>query len=212
MGGSLKFGSVWRNQMLDRAALFSVITTSLVLSLFIVVAMYLTLDSTKTPEGELEMQETRDLGRFGNRMVNMVADDLPFTLFVPTEEAMAKLVRSCGRRVKESLAESNTLNKTEERRASESRCLSAVVSRVMSFSTVPMQIFSSEIVEGKEVALETLSGYKLYLALDPRRGFVVNNFTLVDVNISKGQLVIHMTDGVLMDSPEKTIVDLDCGT
>ncbi|KAL2630649.1 hypothetical protein R1flu_015335 [Riccia fluitans] len=176
----MRFGSVWRNQILDRAALLNIITTSLVLSLFIVFAMYLTLDSGNTREREFERQSSRDLGRFGNRMVKMVAEDLPFTIFVPSEEAVDKLVRSCARSVNGNLGETTSLNKTEDTEASLSRCVSAVVSRVMSFSTVPKQVVTRDLVEEREMELESLSGYKLYLALDPRRGFVVNNLTLVD--------------------------------
>ncbi|KAG6558244.1 hypothetical protein Mapa_000427 [Marchantia paleacea] len=232
MGGSLKGTSIWRNRPVDRAALYNLVIASLALSMIVVCGIYLFIPPPLESSSETimpfrlgrelgERAGGRKLGRFGTMMVEMVAQDLPFTIFVPIEAAAERLARSCARNVDvmeneivqrgdtgEATA-TNTTRKSADREASISRCLNAVVSRIMSFSTVPKRLKSSAVPEGREIELESLSGYKLYLARDPRRGLVVNNHTFVAADIGNGLLVIHIIDGVLMDSMFERSVEIE---
>ncbi|BBN08384.1 hypothetical protein MPTK1_4g11150 [Marchantia polymorpha subsp. ruderalis] len=228
MGGSLKVTSIWRNRPVDRATLYNLVIASLALSMIVVCGIYLFIPPPLESGSETimplrlgrelgEREGGRKLGRFGTMMVEMVAQDLPFTIFVPTEAAAERLARSCTRNVDYALNENvkkggsaaNTTRTSADREASISRCLTAVVSRIMSFSTVPKQLKSSAVPEGRETELESLSGYKLYLARDSRRGLVVNNLTFVAADIGQGLLVIHLIDGVLMDSMFEQSVEIE---
>lgn len=129
--------------------------------------------------------EESGIGKLGNMMVEMLPDDLAFTVFVPSEEAFE---RSLNLRGNDSLTD-DMINNTY-----------AVVSRVMGFSTVPRVVHSGAVPLDREITLDSISGFRLHIGRDYSGRLVVNGLTSESVDIRKGEIVVHKMMGVLMDA------------
>ncbi|KAI5432300.1 hypothetical protein KIW84_036155 [Lathyrus oleraceus] len=92
-----------------------------------------------------------NLGKFGEMMIEMLPQDLAFTVFVPSEEAFK---RDLHLSVDDSLKQ-DKFNDTY-----------AIVSRVLGFSAVPLTVWSVDLRFGEVVNYESLSGFSLYVSKD----------------------------------------------
>ncbi|XP_057441825.1 uncharacterized protein LOC130733615 [Lotus japonicus] len=125
------------------------------------------------------------LGKFGEMMVDMLPQDLAFTVFVPSEEAFK---RDLHLRVNDSL-KSDRFNDTY-----------AIVSRVLGFSAVSRALSSDTVRFGELVSYDSVSGFPLYIAKDIDGMLVVNRIRSEIVDVRKKEIVVHVIDGVIMDA------------
>ncbi|KAJ3680750.1 hypothetical protein LUZ60_015239 [Juncus effusus] len=124
------------------------------------------------------------LSQFGEMMVSMLPQDLPFTLFVPSKSSFEKTLKL---KSNESLIDVN-LNNTF-----------AIVSRVLGFSAVPKQLPAGGLDRKKEKVADSVSGFKLYLWKDFDGMIVVNGVRSECVDLKIGEVIVHLMNGVLMD-------------
>ncbi|XP_074308182.1 uncharacterized protein LOC141643060 [Silene latifolia] len=134
------------------------------------------------------------LGKFGKMMVEMLPNDLAFTVFVPSELAFERDLRL---RVNHSLAPEQ-LNNTY-----------ATVSLILGFSSVPRKIYADLVGFGKEVSFDSISGFTLYISKDSDGSLIVNGVRSVQVDIEKDEMVVHVIDGVIMDAQFEQSVEND---
>ncbi|KAL5101900.1 hypothetical protein RYX36_006227 [Vicia faba] len=126
-----------------------------------------------------------NLGKFGEMMIEMLPQDLAFTVFVPSEEAFK---RDLHLSVNDSLKQ-DRFNDTY-----------AIVSRVLGFSAVPRRVWSVDLRFGEVVNYEALSGFGLYVSKDVDGRVVVNRIRSEIVDVRKREIVVHVLDGVVMDA------------
>ncbi|XP_058759983.1 uncharacterized protein LOC131633287 [Vicia villosa] len=126
-----------------------------------------------------------NLGRFGEMMIEMLPQDLAFTVFVPSEEAFK---RDLHLSVDDSLKQ-DRFNDTY-----------AIVSRVLGFSAVPRTVWSVDLRFGEVVNYESLSGFSLYVSKGVDGMVVVNRVRSEIVDVRKREIVVHVLDGVIMDA------------
>uniref|UniRef100_A0A2P2QLE3 Uncharacterized protein LOC105646572 isoform X1 n=1 Tax=Rhizophora mucronata TaxID=61149 RepID=A0A2P2QLE3_RHIMU len=138
----------------------------------------------------------QEIGVFGNMMIEMLPEDLAFTVFVPSEEAFDRDLRL---RVNSSLA-ADKRNDTY-----------AIVSRVLGFSAVPRLLFSTMVPSGKLLSYDSLSGFTLFISKDVDDMLVVNRVQSERVDIRRRETVVHVMDGVIMDAEFEQSVQLDYG-
>lgn len=115
----------------------------------------------------------------------MLPEDLAFTIFIPSEAAFARELRL---KVNESL----TAEKSED--------TYAVVSRVLGFSAVPWKIESAGVPFGKEMEYDSISGFQLFVEKGMEGKLVVNGVKSETVDLRRGEIVVHLMDGVVMDA------------
>ncbi|GJW97532.1 FAS1 domain-containing protein [Tanacetum coccineum] len=125
------------------------------------------------------------IGKFGEMMIEMLPQDLSFTVFVPSEVAFE---RDLGLRVNDSLL-GEKANDTY-----------AILTRVLSFTVVPWKILSQSVPYGEEMTCDSLSGFKLYVSKDVDEMLVVNRVRSKRVDLGKGEIVVHVMDGVIMEA------------
>ncbi|XP_059628028.1 uncharacterized protein LOC132270834 [Cornus florida] len=125
------------------------------------------------------------IGKFGEMMVDMLPKDLKFTIFVPSEKAFERDLRL---RVNESLS-AEKVNDTY-----------AILTRVLGFSAVPRMISSVMLPFDKEINYDSLSGFRLYISKGLDGMLVVNRVRSVRVGLMKGEIVVHIMNGVIMDA------------
>lgn len=118
-------------------------------------------------------------------MIEMLPEDLAFTVFVPSERAFERDLRL---RANESLV-GEKMNDSY-----------AVVSRVLGFSAVPRTLVSGDVPFGKEVLYDSISGFVLYISKDVDGMLVVNRVRSQRVDIRRKEIVVHVMDGVVMDA------------
>ncbi|GAV56784.1 Fasciclin domain-containing protein [Cephalotus follicularis] len=138
----------------------------------------------RTPKNRLDFYHD-GLGKFGDMMIEMLPEDLAFTVFVPSEKAFERDLRL---RVSDSLV-GEKMNDTY-----------AVVSRVLGFSAVPRTLSSATIPVGEAVSYDSISGFALYISKDVDGMLVVNRIRSDKVDIKKRKIVVHVMDGVIMDA------------
>ncbi|KAM7280774.1 hypothetical protein ACFE04_007908 [Oxalis oulophora] len=125
------------------------------------------------------------LGKFGDMIIDMLPNDLVFTVFVPSQQAFARDLRLF---VNDSFSDEK-VNDTN-----------AIVSRILGFSAVPRGISPDCLRVGEEVSYDSLSGLVLYIVKDIDGMLVVNNkIRSKKVDLRKGEIVVHVMDGVIMD-------------
>ncbi|KZV43953.1 hypothetical protein F511_22604 [Dorcoceras hygrometricum] len=127
---------------------------------------------------------SRKIGEFGETVINMLPEDLAFTLFLPSERAFE---RDLGLVPERSLANESF----------------AILTRVLGFSALPRWIHSADLEVGKEVIYHSISGFGLYIRRDSNQTVIVNGVAseLVDLKIGKDRkTLVHVMDGVVMDS------------
>lgn len=121
----------------------------------------------------------------GEMMIEMLPQDLAFTVFVPSEEAFK---RDLHLSVDDSLKQ-DKFNDTY-----------AIVSRVLGFSAVPLTVWSVDLRFGEVVNYESLSGFSLYVSKDVDGMVVVNRIRSEIVDVRKKGIAVHVLDGVIMDA------------
>ncbi|OWM69981.1 uncharacterized protein LOC116196926 [Punica granatum] len=136
-----------------------------------------------------------DLGVFGEMMIEMLPKDLAFTVFVPSKEAFVRDLRLSP--INSSLYKQNTSDNY------------AIISRVLGFSAVPRDLSSSTLPIGQEVNYDSLSGFTLHASKDEVGRVVVNGVQSKRVDIKKGDIVVHVMDGVVMDADFEQSVQPD---
>ncbi|XP_021732424.1 uncharacterized protein LOC110699240 [Chenopodium quinoa] len=125
------------------------------------------------------------LAKFGEMMVGMLPDDLAFTVFVPSEKAFE---RDLGLRANHSYDPKELDN------------VYATVSHVLGFSTIPRKIYTDLLPDGKGLSYDSISGFALYISKDFDGVLVVNRVRAKQVNLKRGEVVVHIMDGVVMDA------------
>ncbi|CAN6313462.1 unnamed protein product [Urochloa humidicola] len=124
------------------------------------------------------------LGELGDAMVAMLPRDLPFTVFVPSPASFRRVLRL--------QAPSNASA------AAEGENTYAVLSRVLGFSAVPRRLLAAD--APPRLALDSVSGLRIHASRDARGALVVNGVRSECVDAVRGQTVVHVVAGVLMDA------------
>ncbi|ONK62060.1 uncharacterized protein A4U43_C08F36380 [Asparagus officinalis] len=125
-----------------------------------------------------------ELGELGKLIVAMLPDDLPFTIFTPSEEAFEHVLNL---RPNDSLVRDKVNNTF------------AILSRVMGFSAIPRHLPSEAVAVLKEMSFDSVSGYRLYAWKSHSGTLFVNNVKSERVNMRKGEIIVHLMNGVIMD-------------
>lgn len=126
-----------------------------------------------------------NLGKFGEMMIDMLPQDLAFTVFVPSEDAFKRDLRLS---VSDSL-KPDKFNDTY-----------AIVTRILGFSAVPRILSSANVQSGELVNYDSLSGFPLYVSKDIDGMLVVNRIRSEIVDVRKKEILVHVMDGVIMDA------------
>jgi uncharacterized surface protein with fasciclin (FAS1) repeats len=126
-----------------------------------------------------------NLGKFGEMMIEMLPQDLAFTVFVPSEEAFKRDLR---------------LNVNDSLKQDKFNDTYAIVSRVLGFSVVPRTLCSIDLRFGEVLSYDSLSGFPLYVSKDVDGMVVVNRIRSEIVDVRKKEIVVHVLDGVIMDA------------
>lgn len=137
-----------------------------------------------TEMGEVS-EKDKFFGRFGEMMIEMLPQDLAFTVFVPSQRAFERDLRL---RENDSLV-GEKMNDTY-----------AVVSRILGFSAVPRTLSSVTVPFGREISYDSISGFTLYISKDVDGVLVVNRVRSERVDLRKREIVVHIMDGVIMDT------------
>lgn len=175
-------------------ALVSMMVSVCTLLIVIVTVLKLPEASTKTSEmgfyptiirsRKVSLQDVK-LCKFGEMMVEMLPQDLAFTVFVPSEEAMNRDLRL---RVDDNL-KPDKFNDTY-----------AILTRILGFSAVPRALSSVNVRCGELVSYDSISGFPLYISKDIDGMLVVNRIRSQVVDVRKREIVVHVMDGVIMDA------------
>lgn len=150
--------------------------------------------SQQTAKVEKFSENLHLVGTFGEMMVEMLPQDLAFTIFIPSEKAFGRDLRL---NTKESFVAEN-INNTY-----------AIVSRVLGFSAVPRALTSDMVPVGEEISHDSLSGFTLYISKAVDEKIIVNGVRSESVDRRKGEIVVHIMDGVVMDADFKQSVQPD---
>ncbi|TXG49910.1 hypothetical protein EZV62_025785 [Acer yangbiense] len=137
---------------------------------------------------------TNELGKFAEMMLEMLPEDLAFTVFVPSAKAFERDLRL---QVNDSLV-GDKMNNTD-----------AIISRVLGFSAVPRTLSSVSVPYGEGISYDSLSGFTLYISKGLDGMLMVNRVRSERVDVKKGKLLVHVMDGVIMDAEFEQSVQLD---
>ncbi|CAN6301614.1 unnamed protein product [Urochloa humidicola] len=126
------------------------------------------------------------LGELGEAMVAMLPRDLPFTVFVPSPGSFRRVLK---------------LQVPSNASASGGGNTDAVLSRVLGFSAVPRWLLAADVPPRgtASLALDSVSGLRINVSRDARGKLVVNGVRSECVDVVRGQTVVHVIAGVLMD-------------
>ncbi|NP_001142563.2 uncharacterized protein [Zea mays] len=138
------------------------------------------------------------LGELGDAMVSMLPKDLPFTVFVPSVDSFTRVLRLQG-------SKSNASTGDQEAATDTDTNTYAILSRVLGFSAVPRRLLAADVPvpprgAGAVRLLDSVSGLRLYASRDARGALVVNGVRSECVDIIRGETVVHVLAGVLMDA------------
>lgn len=137
------------------------------------------------------------LGKFGEMMIEMLPNDLAFTVFVPSEKAFERDLRL---RANQSFSREEWDN------------VYATVSHVLGFSAIPRKIYAGLLPRGKDLSYDSVSGFTLYISKGFDGVLVVNRVRAERIDIKKGKVVVHIMDGVIMDAEfEQSVLPNDDG-
>lgn len=136
------------------------------------------------------------IGKYGEMMIEMLPEDLAFTVFLPSEKAFVRDLR---------------LNPNDSFVGEKMNDTYAVVSRVLGFSAVPRSLASKTVPFDKELSYDSISGFVLYISKEEDGMLVVNGVRSERVDLrKKGSVtVVHVMDGVLMDAEFQQSVQYD---
>lgn len=157
--------------------------------------------SSSAPPSPRCSSAAASLGELGDAMVSMLPKDLPFTVFVPSADSFSRVLRLQGPSSNSSAAAAGG-----EAAASDTDANTyAILSRVLSFSAVPRRLLAADVPPPPRGAaavrlLDSVSGLRLYASRDARGALVVNGVRSECVDIVRGETVVHVIAGVLMDA------------
>ncbi|KAB1227574.1 hypothetical protein CJ030_MR1G019966 [Morella rubra] len=134
------------------------------------------------------------IGGFGEMMVDMLLEDLTFSLFDPSQKAFERDLRL---RLNDSLV-GEKLDDSY-----------AVVSRILGFSAVPRTLSSVAVPYGRQLAYDSISGFTLYISMDRDGMLFVDRIRSERVDLKKGEIVVHIMDGVIMDAEFEQSIPAD---
>lgn len=145
-------------------------------------------DTISSPEFRHSKLYSPKISEFGETVINMLPEDLAFTLFLPSERAFERDLR---------LIRNHSLL---GEKANESF---AILTRVLGFSALPRWIHAADLEVGKEVIYDSISGFSLFITKDANGTVIVNGVAseLVDLKLHTARkTLVHVMDGVVMDS------------
>lgn len=137
------------------------------------------------------------IGKFGEMMIEMLPQDLAFTIFMPSQKAFERDLRL---NLNKSLVLGEKFNDTY-----------AILSRILGFSVVPRTIVSGSVAIEKEMCYDSLSGLGLFVSKDKKGMLMVNRVRCERINVMRGKIVLHIMDGVIMDADFEQSVGPDYG-
>ncbi|PKU64378.1 uncharacterized protein LOC110106374 [Dendrobium catenatum] len=135
--------------------------------------------SKRNVEGETK------LGELGLLMIKMLPENLAFTVFLPSEKAFDHVLK----------LQSNSSLMTDKMNDT-----FAILSQIMGFCTVPQHIPSESVPVLKELQLDSVSGFIIYVWKMPDGALLVNNIRSEQVDLRKGEIIVHVMEGVIMDA------------
>lgn len=147
--------------------------------------------------------EDPDLGVFGELMISFLREDLPFTIFVPSASSFQSMFQTMNREaanVSDSYLKVGSNDSRTDSDLKPSDGTFAVVSRLFGFCAIPRRILSSMVPVHGEVALESVSGYRLHVSRQTGGALLVNNLVSNRVDMTRGSIIIHLVDGIIMDA------------
>ncbi|KAL8162732.1 hypothetical protein V2J09_014221 [Rumex salicifolius] len=124
--------------------------------------------------------------KFGEMVVEMLPTDLAFTVFLPSKKAFERDLR---------LRPNDTVMPQDE-----ADNVYATLTRVLGFSVIPRKLYSDSVSVGEEILLDSVSGFRLYVTKDLDGSLIVNKVKSEKVDMRKGEIVVHLMDGVIMDA------------
>lgn len=186
-------------KMLNQSILIMLILVSVCCIFVLLMSMFKLPDiATRKNDDSLRIKGTyskfEKLGKFGEMMIEMLPEDLAFTVFMPSEKAFEHDLRL---RANHSFAPEEWDNAY------------ATVSHVLGFSTVPRKIYADSLHVGKGLSFESISGFTLHISKDFDGILVVNSIRAKQVDIKRGEVVVHIMDGVIMDAEFEQSVKVD---
>lgn len=141
-----------------------------------------------------EVYRREEIGKFAEMMIEMLPEDLAFTIFVPSVKAFDRELKL---QVNDSLVGDNVNNTY------------AILSRILGFSAVPRTLSSIMVPFGEEISYDSLSGLTLYISKSSDGKLLVNRVESEKLDLKKGKIVIHIMDGVIMDAEFEQSVQPD---
>ncbi|KAL8092883.1 hypothetical protein AgCh_034942 [Apium graveolens] len=145
----------------------------------------------------LLVQNDYAIGKFGELMLEMLPQDLAFTIFMPSQKAFERDLRL---NLSDSLVLGEKFNDSY-----------AILSRILGFSVVPRMIFSGSVGVEKEMCYDSLSGFGLFVSKDKKGMLMVNRVRCERMDVMRGKIVLHIMDGVIMDADFEQSVGPDFG-
>lgn len=125
------------------------------------------------------------LGELGLLMISMLPDNLAFTAFVPSEKAFDRVLK---------------LQSNSSVTADKMNDTFAILSRIMGFCTIPQHILSESVPVLKELHLYSVSGFRIYVLKMSDGTLLANNIRSEQVDLRKGEIIVHVMEGVIMDA------------
>lgn len=145
----------------------------------------------------LQVENDYVIGKFGEQMLEMLPQDLAFTIFMPSQKAFERDLRL---NLNESLVLGEKFNDTY-----------AILSRILGFSVVPRMIVSGSVPVEKEMCYDSLSGFGLFVSKNRNGMLMVNRVRCERMDVMRGEIVLHIMDGVIMDADFEQSVGPDFG-
>jgi hypothetical protein len=138
------------------------------------------------------------LGELGEALVSMLPTDLPFTVFAPSADAFRRVLNL--RRPNRTAAHAVEKKQTTADDDTESEDTYAVLSRVLGFSAVPRRLLAADVPgSARGVVLDSVSGLRIHVARDGA-ALVANGVRSECIDVVRGEAVVHIIAGVLMDA------------
>ncbi|CDP14055.1 unnamed protein product [Coffea canephora] len=139
------------------------------------------------PENRRAVGRYEKIGKFGEMVIEMLPEDLPFTVFLPSEKAFERDLR---------------LHLNDSLVGDKANDTYAILTRVLGFSAVPRMINSVNVPYGQEVDFDSLAGFTLYISRGADGVLVVNRIrSNNNVGLQqRSKILVHIMDGVIMDA------------
>jgi uncharacterized surface protein with fasciclin (FAS1) repeats len=130
--------------------------------------------------------------------VSMLPTDLPFTVFAPSADAFRRVLNL--RPPNRTAAHAVEKKQTTADDDTESEDTYAVLSRVLGFSAVQRRLLAADVPgSARDVVLDSVSGLRIHVARDGA-ALVANGVQSECIDVVRGEAVVHIIAGVLMDA------------